>query len=217
MGPAVHPRVHRSCPVLPPRSRRPLVRRRDLCEGVRPADPPVGAIDQHGQLIDAPLSDRRDLASARRFFIRALRAGPVPAEVTTDRVPACPRVLEELIPSAMHTVERHADNPVETDHGWLKARPRPMHGLKRHESARIITAGHALVQNLRRGHCELASEAPPVTVSTSIRPARDDHLNGRTITSSRPVIRAGQPTQHCRWVKPRVGGSAGTKDRRTAL
>jgi putative transposase len=26
VGPAVHPRVHRSCPVLPPRSRRPLVR-----------------------------------------------------------------------------------------------------------------------------------------------------------------------------------------------
>jgi IS6 family transposase len=31
-----------------------------------------------------------------------------------------------------------------------------MRGLKRHRSARIIAAGHAFVQNLRRGHCEIA-------------------------------------------------------------
>ena len=36
-------------------------------------------------------SVRRDLAAARRFFTRALRAGTVPAEVTTDRAPAYPR------------------------------------------------------------------------------------------------------------------------------
>jgi transposase-like protein len=55
------------------------------------------AIDQHGQVIDMLLSARRDLAAARRFFTRALRAGTIPAEVTTDRAPAYPRVLDELI------------------------------------------------------------------------------------------------------------------------
>ncbi len=43
------------------------------------------AIDQHGQVIDVLLSHRRDLAAARRFFTSALRAGTIPAEVTTDR------------------------------------------------------------------------------------------------------------------------------------
>jgi hypothetical protein len=38
-----------------------------------------------------------------------LRAGTIPAEVTTDRAPAYPRVLDELIPSALHTVERYAN------------------------------------------------------------------------------------------------------------
>src|SRR5215475_10604430 len=33
------------------------------------------AVDQYGQVIDVLLSGRRDLAAARRFFIRALRAG----------------------------------------------------------------------------------------------------------------------------------------------
>jgi hypothetical protein len=106
------------------------------------------------------LSVRRDLAAARRFFSQALRAGTVPAEVTTDRAPAYPRVRDELIPSALHTVERYANNPVETDHGRLKARLRPMHGLKRHQSVRIISAGHAFMQNLRRGHYELATDVP---------------------------------------------------------
>ena len=118
------------------------------------------AIDQHGQVVDVLLSARRDLAAARRFFIRALRAGTIPAEVTTDRAPAYPRVPGELIPSALHTVERYANNPVETDHGRLKARLWPMRGLKRRRSARIIAAGHAFVQNLRRGHYELATEVP---------------------------------------------------------
>ena len=35
-----------------------------------------------------------------------------------------------------------------------------MRGLKRHRSARIVSAGHAFVQNLRRGHYEIATDIP---------------------------------------------------------
>ena len=125
------------------------------------------AVDQHGQVIDVLLSAKRDLAAARRFFNRALRAGTVPAEVTTDRAAVYPRVLDELIPSALHTVEQYANNPVEADHGRLKARLRPMRGLKRHRSARILAAGHAFVQNLRRGHYDIATDVPAATGSAS--------------------------------------------------
>jgi len=48
----------------------------------------------------------------------------------------------------------------EADHGWLKARPRPIRGLKRHRSARILAAGHDFVQNLRRGHYDIATKVP---------------------------------------------------------
>jgi IS6 family transposase len=43
-----------------------------------------------------------------------------------------------------------------------------MRGLKQDRSARVIIAGHALVQNVRRGHYELAVEEPvtrPVAVT----------------------------------------------------
>jgi transposase, IS6 family len=53
------------------------------------------------------------------------------------------------------------NNPVEADHGRLKSRLRPMRGLKRLRSARVISAGHAFVQNLHRGHYELGLDANP--------------------------------------------------------
>jgi hypothetical protein len=48
---------------------------------------------------------------------------------------------------------------IEADHGWLKARLRPMRGLKRDSTARVIMRGHAFIQNLRRGHYEFRIDA----------------------------------------------------------
>jgi len=119
------------------------------------------AIDQFGQVIDVLASERRDLAAARRFFTRALAHGRRPVEVTTDRAAAYPRVLDEQLPAAHHIDTRYANNPIEADHGRLKARLRPMRGLKRLRSAQVISSGHAFVQNLRRGHYELATDTEP--------------------------------------------------------
>jgi transposase-like protein len=112
------------------------------------------AIDQYGQVIDMLVSQKRDLVATRRFFLRALEHGSCPTEVSTDRAPAYPRVIDELM-AACHVTEQYANNSVEADHGRLKGRLRPMRGLKRLRSVRVISAGHAFVQNLRRGHYEL--------------------------------------------------------------
>ena len=78
--------------------------------------------------------------------------------MTTDRAAAYPRVLDELLPEVKHVDVRYANNRVEADHGRLKARLRPMRGFKRFRSAQVIGSGHAFVQNIRRGHYELATE-----------------------------------------------------------
>ena len=119
------------------------------------------AIDQVGQVIDVFVSPYRDAAAARRFFERAIGATKVtPIEVTTDQAPVYPAVLDELLPAAWHRTDRYANNRVECDHGRLKARLRPMRGLKQDRSARVVIAGHAFVQNVRRRHYELAVEKP---------------------------------------------------------
>jgi transposase, IS6 family len=119
------------------------------------------AVDQYGQVIDVMLSEQRDTIAARQFFTRALAHSPAPAEVTTDKAGPFPRVLDELVPAAAHVTEQYGNNRIEADHGRLKARLRPMRGLKCLQSAARIAAGHAFVQNLRCGHYELATDAPP--------------------------------------------------------
>jgi transposase-like protein len=119
------------------------------------------AIDQFGQVIDVFVSARRDAKAARRLFDRAISTTKIaPVEVVTDQAPVYPAVLEDLLPVAWHRTEQYANNRVEADHGRLKARLRPMRGLKQDRSARVIIAGHAFIQNVRRGHYELAVEEP---------------------------------------------------------
>ena len=126
------------------------------------------AVDQYGQVIDVLLSEQRDTRAARRFFTRALRCGPAPVEVTTDKAGPYLRVLDELIPTAAHVTEQYANNRAEADHARLKARLRPMRGLKQLRSAARVSAGHAFMQNVRRGHYDLATEAlPPLRLATA--------------------------------------------------
>jgi transposase-like protein len=119
------------------------------------------AIDQFGQVIDVFVSRGRDARAARRFFQHAIGATKVrPVEVTTDKAPIYPGVLEALLRAAWHHTDQYANNAIECDHGRLKARLRPMRGLKQDRSARVVIAGHAFIQNVRRGHYELAAEEP---------------------------------------------------------
>ena len=119
------------------------------------------AIDQFGQVIDIFVSPRRDAGAARRFFQRAIGATKVtPAEVATDQARPYSAVLDELLPAAWQRSDRYANNRVECDHGRLKARLRPMRGLKQDHSARAVIVGHAFIPNVRRGHYELAVDAP---------------------------------------------------------
>ena len=117
------------------------------------------AVDQAGQVIDVYVSKRRDTAAARRFFTSALTAHPRPAEVTTDLAAPLLGVVDELLADADHDSSRYANNRIECDHGRLKARLRPMRGLRTDRTAAVVIAGHAFVQNLRRGHYELGTEA----------------------------------------------------------
>jgi len=117
------------------------------------------AVDQHGQVIDVYVSPRRDTAAATRFFRSAIGASGEPCEVTTDRAWALARVIDDLLPGARHDTAQYANNRIECDHGRLKARLRPMRGLKRDRTASVVITGHAFVQNLRRGHYELGTHA----------------------------------------------------------
>ena len=139
------------------------------------------AVDGYGQVIDVFVSSRRDIAAARRFFATAMAAHGEPDEVITDKSAALANVIDDLLPRALHNTEKYANNRLECDHGRLKTRLRPMRGLKTDRTATVIIAGHAFIQNLRRGHYELGIDARhPHSLCCSVRRTRLDDLTRST-------------------------------------
>jgi transposase-like protein len=63
-------------------------------------------------------------------------------------------------PRAWHHTEQYANNRIEADHAQLKRRLRAMRGIKTLTGLRIVATGHAFVQDLRRGHYEIATDEP---------------------------------------------------------
>jgi IS6 family transposase len=117
------------------------------------------AVDQCGQVIDVFVSKRRNVAAATRFFEMMLAGRDRPREIPTDLAASLLRVVDELVPAALHDTTRYANNRIECDHGRLKARLRPMRCLRTDRTASTVIRGHAFIENLRRGHYELGVEA----------------------------------------------------------
>ncbi len=84
-------------------------------------------------------------------------------------------VIMDPVPAALYNTGQYEKNRVECDHGRLKARLRPMRGLRTERTASVAIRGHAFIQNLRRDHYELAVDAGPLfrlpTAFNELRPA----------------------------------------------
>jgi transposase, IS6 family len=110
------------------------------------------AIDQFGQVIDVFVSPRRDAKAAHRFLERAIgatrwrpwRSPPIRRWCTRRAGGAAARGLAPHRPVQQ---QPRGGRP-----GRLKARLRPMRGLKQDRNPAVIFAGHAFVHNVRRGH-----------------------------------------------------------------
>ena len=96
------------------------------------------------------------------FFTVALTVHGDPSEVITDRAPALATVIEELVPTGLRNTGQYENNRVECDHGRLKATLGPVRGMKTNGTASVAIRGHAVIQNLRRGHDELAVDDGPL-------------------------------------------------------
>ena len=192
VGATLHTAARRRCPAVPTQCRRPLVCGRDLREGrgtvaLRlPRHRPIRP--DHRRLRLRP----RDTEAARRFFTTALRSHGEPTEVATDRAWALLVVVHEVLPAAFHNTSQYANNRIEADHGRLKARLRPMRGLKRDHTARVIVRGHALVQNLRRATTSSVAMPAPIGASRPRSP-NSPEPSERTSTAPPDLARA-RPT-----------------------
>ncbi len=120
------------------------------------------AIDEHGQIVDVYLSDRRNAAAARAFFEEVIGSSEVvPTQVTTDKAKCYPSALGAVLPLARHRCSKYLNNTLERDHQHLKGRLRSMRRFKSVEAASNFCRGHALVRNLAGGYSPLTTQVAP--------------------------------------------------------
>jgi len=114
------------------------------------------AVDKLGRTVDFLLSERRDVAAAKRFFRKAMKKHGAPRVITLDAYAASHRAVTEL--KSVGTIARpvgirsskYLNNIVEQDHRRIKQRIRPMLGFKRFETAAVTISGIELAEKIRK-------------------------------------------------------------------
>ena len=118
------------------------------------------AIDRDGSLVDAMLSEHRDMAAAKAFFRSAVATmGFRPDRVTTDGHGSYPRAIRTVLGKAVrHRTSIYLNSRLEQDHRGIKGRIRRLRGLKSHDAAACFCREHGELRNLlrpRRRHSQV--------------------------------------------------------------
>jgi len=117
------------------------------------------AVDRNGQTLDFMLSERRDLAAARRFFKMAITANGVPERVVIDKSGANLAGLQAVnailkFAGTGRIIEirqiKYLNNILEQDHRFIKRLTKPMMGFKALHSASATLAGIEVAHMIRK-------------------------------------------------------------------
>ena len=114
------------------------------------------AVDKQGHTVDFLLSERRDVAAAKRFFRQAMKNNGTPRVITLDAYAASHRAVRELksagvMPRRVRIrSSKYLNNLVEQDHRRVKHRIRAMLGFKRFHAAVVTIAGIELAEKIRK-------------------------------------------------------------------
>ena len=121
------------------------------------------AVDKQGRTIDFLLSEKRDMAAAKRFFIKAIQNNEAPAKITLDGYEASHRAVAELkaegvLPAGVEVrTSRYLNNLIEQDHRRVKQRYYPMLGFKRFSNAVVTLGGIELAQKIKKGQFDTSA------------------------------------------------------------
>ena len=117
------------------------------------------AVDSAGNTIEFLLSPKRDKASAKRFFRKAVGAkhATPPRAITVDKNPAFPKAFAELkekqvLPQSCELRQiRYLNNLVEQDHRFIKRLVKPGLGFFSFRTAWQTLRGYEMMHMIRKG------------------------------------------------------------------
>jgi transposase-like protein len=114
------------------------------------------AVDKQGRTADFLLSEKRDVAAAKRFFGKAMKNNGTPRVITLDAYAATHRAVAEM--KSARTMPRrvglrsskYLNNMIEQDHRRIKHRIGPMLGFKRFDTAAVTISGIELAEKIKK-------------------------------------------------------------------
>lgn len=120
------------------------------------------AVDSEGNTIDFYVSKNRDKKSAKKFFIKALRAShnQQPRVITIDKYAATEMaIIEEkyygdLDCKTQYRTTKYLNNIIEQDHRFIKRKVKPMLGFKSFKTAKETICGIEIMHMIRKGQVE---------------------------------------------------------------
>ena len=121
------------------------------------------AVDKQGRTVDFLLSEKRDKAAAKRFFMKAIGNNEAPQKITLDGYQASHQAVAELkaegVLSASVEVRtsKYLNNLIEQDHRRVKQRYYPMLGFKSFSNAAVTLSGIELVQKIKKGQFDTSN------------------------------------------------------------
>ena len=122
------------------------------------------AVDKNGETVDFMLSEKRDKAAAKAFFVKSIGSNGLPGTVTIDKSGANKAGLDAinlqliiwfLLTFSLMQINirqiKYLNNIVEQDHRGIKKITKPMMGFKAFHSAESTIAGIELHRMLKKG------------------------------------------------------------------
>ena len=119
------------------------------------------AVDRQGRTVDFLLSQRRDVATAKRFFSPCDETAWSPEGDHAGRLRRSHRAVTQLkevgtLPRRLRIrSSQYLNNVVEQDHRRIKQRVRPMLGFKRFETAAVTIRGIELAEKIKKNQFNL--------------------------------------------------------------
>jgi len=101
------------------------------------------AVDKQGQTVDFLLSEKRDIAAAKRFFVKAIENNEASQKITLDGYEASHQAVSELkaagmLPAGVEVrTSKYLNNLIEQDHRRVKQRYHPTLGFKSFSNAAV--------------------------------------------------------------------------------